>query len=394
MIAGGYVKVVITTNIDRLLEVALDKKGIQPKVISNVDQIEGSIPLMHMKRPLILKVNGDYLDTRMKNTEEELSKYDNRLTKLISRIMEDFGVIVCGWSARYDKELVSTFKSTENKVFNCYWIDKYPPNESTKELIKLKDATFIEADADKLFSEVSKRVLNLEDDDSFEFRQDISQPKKKGRRKTSKLERTEFSQPTSAEELRVNQIKLITAGHEAYNLPGESRLVVHLIPKSTICKNNRFNLDKVSDESRIIVPMGIDPKTEKKGRVSFKNGYAIILPNGSIETVDTTMLSKGDKLPIDEIEILVQQSLIHYFERLRSIRLRPPVSILISLLGVENFEIKPKTKTNWNTGYRIKEEEVRCPEIVFKRFPKKIALEQLRPAFVHIWKSAGFNFGE
>lgn len=393
LIAGEYIKVVITTNFDRLLEMALDKKGIQPKVISSADQIEGSIPLMHMKRPLILKVNGDYLDTRIKNTEDELSSYDPRVSKLVSRILEDFGVIVCGWSGTYDKELVNLFKTTENKIFNCYWIDKYPPNKNVKTFIKNKDATFIKADADELFVEVAKRVLNLDDDDSFKFHEEQEPSKKRIRRKTKKIAKIEFIPAESAEELRINQLKRISAGQESFILPGYSRLIIHLIPNSTISKKSRFNLDRVADNLKVIAPIGIDPENEKNSRISHKNGYTVILPNGSIEAVDTTMLTKKKRLPIDEIESVAMQSLNHYLARIRALRLKPPISLLISLLGVEDYEIVPKSKTDWNTGFKIKENEVHCPEIVFNRFPKRITLEQLRPAFVHIWKSAGFKFG-
>ncbi|MBK5247637.1 MAG: hypothetical protein JJE49_10275, partial [Peptostreptococcaceae bacterium] len=47
LIKAGYIKVVITTNFDRLLETALQEEGIEPVVIRHADDIDGAIPLVH-----------------------------------------------------------------------------------------------------------------------------------------------------------------------------------------------------------------------------------------------------------------------------------------------------------------------------------------------------------
>ena len=43
--AKGYLKVIITTNFDRLLENALAEVGVIPTVISTTDTVEGAIPI-------------------------------------------------------------------------------------------------------------------------------------------------------------------------------------------------------------------------------------------------------------------------------------------------------------------------------------------------------------
>ena len=80
----GYVKIILTTNFDRLLEKALDEVGLSPMVISSTDHIRGARPLTHTRCTLI-KVHGDYLDTRIKNTETELANYDELLNGLLDR---------------------------------------------------------------------------------------------------------------------------------------------------------------------------------------------------------------------------------------------------------------------------------------------------------------------
>lgn len=74
LVASGLVRVIITTNFDRLIENALREAGIEPTVIASDDAIAGATPLVHSKCTVI-KVHGDYLDARIKNTEMELEHY-------------------------------------------------------------------------------------------------------------------------------------------------------------------------------------------------------------------------------------------------------------------------------------------------------------------------------
>ena len=97
LVAGGYLRVIITTNFDRLMEKALEEIGVAPTVISTTDQLAGSLPLAH-SGATVIKLHGDYLDTRIKNTELELAAYDKAPDVLLDRIFDEYGLIVSGWS--------------------------------------------------------------------------------------------------------------------------------------------------------------------------------------------------------------------------------------------------------------------------------------------------------
>src|SRR5689334_21859676 len=81
LVKSGHLKVIVTTNFDRLTERALEAAGVSPIVISTADAVDGAVPLVHA-RCTVIKVHGDYLDVRIKNTPEELAKYDRRLSRL------------------------------------------------------------------------------------------------------------------------------------------------------------------------------------------------------------------------------------------------------------------------------------------------------------------------
>ena len=64
----------------------------------------GALPLIHTKC-CVFKVHGDYLDTRIRNSPAELQRYPQEFNQLLDRIFDEFGLIVCGWSAEWDSGL-------------------------------------------------------------------------------------------------------------------------------------------------------------------------------------------------------------------------------------------------------------------------------------------------
>jgi SIR2-like domain len=97
LVASGAVRVVITTNFDRLIENALREAGVEPTVIAGDDAIAGATPLIHSKCTVI-KVHGDYLDARIKNTDAELEEYSPAMNALLDQVFDNFGLLVVGWS--------------------------------------------------------------------------------------------------------------------------------------------------------------------------------------------------------------------------------------------------------------------------------------------------------
>ena len=74
LVAQGFVKIIITTNVDRLTESSLVDAGVVPTILSSPDHVHGALPLIHTQC-CVFKVHGDYLDTRIRNTPTELASY-------------------------------------------------------------------------------------------------------------------------------------------------------------------------------------------------------------------------------------------------------------------------------------------------------------------------------
>jgi hypothetical protein len=47
LVSKGYVRVIVTTNFDRLMETALEAEGVTPTVLSTPDAIQGGMPIVH-----------------------------------------------------------------------------------------------------------------------------------------------------------------------------------------------------------------------------------------------------------------------------------------------------------------------------------------------------------
>jgi hypothetical protein len=163
LVASGYVRVILTTNFDRLLEAALADVGVVPAVIATPDAADGALPLIHSPCTVI-KLHGDYLDTRIKNTPEEISKYDPRLEKLIDRVLDEFGLIISGWSGEWDVALRDALTRTPTRRFTTYWTVKGVPTDVCRTLAAERRAILVPiSDADSFFVSLEEKVRALED---------------------------------------------------------------------------------------------------------------------------------------------------------------------------------------------------------------------------------------
>ncbi len=161
LVKDGYIRIILTTNFDRLLETALAEQGITPDVISTEDALKGAIPYVHSKC-VILKLHGDYRDMRIKNTKEEVGHYSEELNKYLDRILDEFGLIVCGWSANYDTALRNAIYRCPSRRFTTFWACKGKPNDDAERLIKQRLAEIVDIEsADKFFTEILEKVEAL-----------------------------------------------------------------------------------------------------------------------------------------------------------------------------------------------------------------------------------------
>lgn len=166
LVKRGYIRVIVTTNFDRLMERALEAEGVSPAVLSTPDDVVGALPLAHATCTLF-KIHGDYRDARLRNTVAELSSYDVQTMTLLDRVLDDYGLIVSGWSATWDIALRSAIKRTANRRFTTYWTYVGRLTEEAKDLIRLRSAQKVQVhSADDFFANLNEKIEALEEFDA------------------------------------------------------------------------------------------------------------------------------------------------------------------------------------------------------------------------------------
>jgi len=163
LVSQGFVKVIVTTNFDRLIEKALDDEGVKATTLSTPEQVKGAIPLVHTKC-CVFKVHGDYQDTRIRNSEDELSSYPDEFDRLLDQIFDEFGLIVCGWSAEWDGGLRDAMLRAPSRRFTTYWALRGEAGSEAQRLVDQRCAKVIPIEAaDGFFEKIQQTVESIEE---------------------------------------------------------------------------------------------------------------------------------------------------------------------------------------------------------------------------------------
>ena len=160
IIKDGMVRVVLTTNFDRLTERALEEIGVSPTVLATPDAMKGALPL-HQQRICIVKLHGDYLDPRFLNTGDELAEYPDDVLALLSRILDDYGLLVAGWSATWDPALRSALERHNPRRYGAYWVEPSAPSDHAARLIAQRGAVLVSETADTFFVKLRDSLTSL-----------------------------------------------------------------------------------------------------------------------------------------------------------------------------------------------------------------------------------------
>lgn len=163
LVARGTVRLIITTNFDRLLEQAIQSEGIEPAVVATESAAVGATPLAHAKCTIV-KVHGDYLDPNIRNTVGELDAYEPALDSLLDRAFDDYGLVICGWSGIWDPALRHAIERCPTRRYGTYWATRGDPTPEAQRLITERAAEVISiGDADAFFGALVSKIEALDD---------------------------------------------------------------------------------------------------------------------------------------------------------------------------------------------------------------------------------------
>lgn len=159
---AGYVRVVLTTNFDNLIERALDAAGVTAQVLSSERAIKGRIPLVHAA-PTVVKLHGDYRSLGLRNTSLELSKYGPAQRRLLAEVFDDYGLTTVGWSAEWDLALTDALQLSSSRRYPTYWTSfRDELTDTARRLIDNRQACEISSDgAEEFLPDLVARIDRL-----------------------------------------------------------------------------------------------------------------------------------------------------------------------------------------------------------------------------------------
>jgi hypothetical protein len=162
LVRKGMIRVIVTTNFDRLIESALEAEGVSPQVIDTAGKASGMEPMQHA-RCTVIKLHGDYASQDLRNTVDELAAYPAPLKRVLDRVLDEYGLVISGWSGEWDTALVEAIAASANRRYPLYWVARSAPGDVAKRLTARSRAQIIEGQtADEFFPDLLSRVEALE----------------------------------------------------------------------------------------------------------------------------------------------------------------------------------------------------------------------------------------
>ncbi len=146
LVTAGKVKVVLTINFDRLIEAAIREAGVEPVVVSSPEAVRGMEPLQH-QQALVVHLHGDYLSPETLNTPDELSAYDPAVDALLDEVFDRYGLVVAGWSAKWDVALRARLQAARSPRYGTWWLDRAPLKTHALDLCALRGTDVVIGDA-------------------------------------------------------------------------------------------------------------------------------------------------------------------------------------------------------------------------------------------------------
>jgi hypothetical protein len=152
----GAIKVFVTTNFDRLLEHALQARGIEPVLITGAADL-ATAPRREHATCYVLKPHGDYLQETIRNTPAELKQLEQEIAAELREIFERFGIVVLGYSG--SDAAITELISTRRSRYGLYWVARGELSSGASRIIEATGGRVIQRpDAADFLADLQRRL--------------------------------------------------------------------------------------------------------------------------------------------------------------------------------------------------------------------------------------------
>ncbi len=209
---------------------------------------------------------------------------------------------------------------------------------------------------------------------------------------------------------REERLAKIIADETPVKLAHDSRIVLHILPLSMSDPIAVYDL--ISLKSQRTYPLNSDfmssrhnfdgylAYADSSGRGMF--GYVQFFRNGAVEAVDSDILRDRWQdvkkiIPNVLFEREIVYGLQRYLAALASMKVQPPLLVMVSLLGVRNFNMAVDESKYWHGPVPIKDgidrDNLILPGVIVESYEVDLPA-LLKPVFDSIWNATGWKGSE
>ena len=153
LVAAGWVGPILTTNLDRLLELALGQAGQRVEAAFDLE----AMARITLEEPVLIKLHGDYRDISIRHTAP-LHSYHPVVDALLDRVLARFDLLVCGWSASWDVPLSQALRRTT--IRRVLWLQCGPPSRAAQQIFAIRSPSVASvAGSDVGLTALGRRLL-------------------------------------------------------------------------------------------------------------------------------------------------------------------------------------------------------------------------------------------
>ncbi|MBN1322411.1 MAG: ATP-binding protein [Methanotrichaceae archaeon] len=207
--------------------------------------------------------------------------------------------------------------------------------------------------------------------------------------------------PEKIRRFRDNRIAKIIADETPITLNSSSKIVLHILPVSSITPLFQIDLRsediiKKIEELAPIYSMGWDHRYNLDGFLNYNrsNSYVQVFRNGAIESVDTSLLTgrNGEKfIPSGVFENEIIMAVKRSLKTERDLSFEPPIFILLSILGAKDYRMAAGKGDYYKYKTSINDDILILPETVIDSFDDEIP-NALRASFDALWQAADWPY--
>ncbi len=172
LIKYSYLKTIITTNFDSLVSLACSNYTDIFPVIYSLGNFASEMTVSS-ERPRILKIHGDFLFSKLKNTAEDLDKPDENMERQVRRILEEYdGLIIIGYSGG-DNSVMSIFdKIPEGKTIYWCGLSEDSISDRAQKFLQDKKGTFVKIEGFDELMQIIRILIELDNESIVKTFQD------------------------------------------------------------------------------------------------------------------------------------------------------------------------------------------------------------------------------